>query len=590
MSQVLIVIVITYGSLLNLLAKPWSSTESLLERRRNDILALLLWLLLLILAILTVHSGIANTTTDDAFDLQDWTALILPFALAAPYLLELVATLVRQLEMWPWMRAACIQALPLAWLYRTMTVAEQDPDGEWFRSGLWRPSPPTLKNLSSASASSPKTKGFWSATSRRASLHHLFHTWLTVLLSATRYTSSRLRHSVRKRHPAASLSAICTLIITVVLTVAMALLYACSLLEYALLLCFDALWWSHCHVREYILPRYDTVHFGRQEMQSIFEQSIFEQSISIKRSLQVHEGISTERVHDRIMTAVITTTAVLENAFRRAYLVVPVYDFPLSNRKALRERYAFVGCDLDRLIKQVRLLLEVRHTSGLLSITSSTGTIEASLHNNIESILSIALFFSTSVLYWIAARVARLEAQIEERIRNRPGMTPEAITRERVVYIDARNAMFWLLWIVVTAEWNDLAKFWNSTPCDVLDSDEQHRAQTRFPESRIESLYVIATFLSRCRYADRYGFQDENAFYPEVRELGYSLGKKNIEEEFGAMSRALEESRSVSLLEWTAKEYGLKWEERSRDGEERLRCTWETDTGTRREAECNIVL
>lgn len=584
MSQVLIVVVITYGSLLNLLAKPWSSTDSLLERRRNDILALLLWLLLLLLAVLTVRSGIANSTTDDAFDLQDWTALILPFALAAPYLLELIATLVRQLEMWPWMRAACIHALPIAWLYRTITVAEQDSDGIWFRSHLWRPSRPTLRKLPTLSPASPRAKSFWETTSRRASLHHLFYTWLTVLVSASRYAAHQVRHTSRHSQVLPCFNATCTLLLTFILTSMMGLLYASSLAELLLLLSFDFHWWLRCHIHERILARYDTVHFGRQEMQSIFEQSI-----AIKRSLRVCEGLDVERVHDRIMTAVITTTAVLENAFRRAYLVVPVYEQSISNRKALRDKYEYVGCNLDRLIKQVRVLLEVRHTSGLLSITSSSGTIEASLHNNIESILSVALFFPSTTLYHITARVAELEGMIEERVRQSPGMTAEAVTRERVVYIDARNAMFWLLWIVVTKEWVDVAEFWAGDQREGMDREEEERTEKEFPNERTETLYVIATFLSRCRYCDRYGMQDEGGFYKEVRELGKKIGGERVEAVFDELSGALSNCRSLSLLEWVTREYKLEWgSERERGGG--LRCMWQSDTGEKKEAVCNIAL
>lgn len=580
MSQLLIVIVVVFGSILNLLAKPWSSTESMLERRRNDIIAILLWLILLVIAIQTIRSGISTASTDDAFDLQDWTALILPFALAAPYLLELVATLVRQLETWRWMRRASIHALPIAWLYRTMTVGEPDPDGLWIRNRHWAPTPLPFPDANIIHASS----SFWISTTRDASIFSLFRTWLTVLLSATRYTFHRIKEKFQSRLFFQCLNVGATLLITVLLTTLMSVLFALSTAEIALLLSFDYLWWMRCNARGIIIARYDTVHFGRQEMQHVFENSLL-----IKRSLHVPEGIDRDGVHNRIMGAVTTTTAVLENAFRHAYLVVPVYECSISNRKALRENYAFVGCDLDRLIKQVRVLLEMRHTSGLLSITSSSGTIEASLHNNIESILSIAIFFSSGVLYNITAHIARIEHIIEERISQDRSLPAEAITRERVVYIDARNAMFWLLWIVVTKEWTDPASFWATVPRDKLDGDEMSRILDEFPDSRIEGLYVIATFLSRCRYCDRYGFQQEEVFYSEVRRLGRMHGKEAIEREFRGLSDALQASRSLSLLDWVAREYRIEWAETDRSAEG-LRCTWENDTGTVLEAQCNIVL
>lgn len=582
MSQVLIVIVIVYGSVLNLLAKPWSSTESMLERRRNDIIAILLWINLFIIAIQTVRFGVSTASTQNAFDLQDWTALILPFALAAPYLLELVATLVRQLEMWRWMRRASIHALPIAWLYRTMTVGEPDHDGTWIRKRSWAPNHRHLPDYNIMDQSS----SFWISTTRKASIYHLFQTWLTVLISATRYSCHRIKENVHNRMFFQCLTVSVTLLITVILTILMSILFALSFFEIALLLSFDIFWWTRCNAQGIILARYETVHFGRQEMQHIFENSL-----DIKLSLRVHEDLDRDNVHNRIMGAVITTTAVLENAFRRAYLVVPVYEFSMSNRKALRENYAFVGCDLDRLIKQVRVLLEMRHTSGLLSITSSSGTIEASLHNNIESILSIAMFFSSAVLYHITARIADIECIIEERISHDHSLSAESITRERVVYIDARNAMFWLLWIVVTEEWNDPAAFWAMTPCDTMNAEEVRKVRAQFPDTRTEALYVIATFLSRCRYCDRYGFQNEELFYQEVRELGRLHGQEVIEQVFEGLSDALQASRSLSLLDWVAREYKVEWAgDTQRSGGEGLRCKWENDSGAFVEAKCNIVL
>ena len=394
----------------------------------------------------------------------------------------------------------------------------------------------------------------------------------------------QIAHASAKAHYWRAAQTTVALIFVVLLTAFTAVLFLLSFSEISLLLTFDYLWWVHCRAKGILVARYDTVHFGRQEMQSIFEHSL-----EIKDSLIVFEGLSLNAVHNRIMAAVITTTAVLENSFRRAYLAVPVYEFPISNRKALREKYSYVGCNLDRLIKQVRILLEMRHTSGLLSITSSTGTIEASLHNNIESILSVAIYFKSAVLYNIVSRIAHFESLIEERIASNPNLTGEAITRERVVYIDARNAMFWILWILVTKEWHDPHAFWAAKTVDKLDEEEAEKVRLEFPDSKTDVLYVIATFLSRCRYCDRYGFQNEQEFYPEVRAIGIAHGKDSIEQEFDTLSACLEKHRSLTLLDWAAREYKISWVNSDRSNGP-LRCTWEDDAGAAMQAQCQIVL
>lgn len=584
-SQVLIIIVIAYGSLLNLLAKPWSSTDSLLERRRNDLVAVVLWTVLTIVAVFTVREGIVAQHREHAFDLQDWTALVLPFALAAPYLLELCATLIRQLEMWRWMRRATIQALPIAWMYRTMTVGERDSDADWLRGQSWAP----------WSHTTPQRTSFWNSTTRDATLHRLFRRWLEVLLSA-------LRHSTRSAQTAAQRGRTRRCVEHALLVVLISLLVACtsvalaiSILEWGLMLLFDFAWWQRCVHRHVIVARYDTVHFGRTEMQVVLDLSS-----EVLTALSPTPGANLNSVHNRIMGAVMTTAAVLENAFRRAYLCTPVYSVPISNRKVLRDRYAEVGCDLDRLIKQVRVLLEGKHTAGLISIASTGGTIEASLHDNIECILSVCMFYQPSQLYAITARIAQHENAVEQRLSKTLG---ETTTRERVVYIDARNAVLWLLWTVVTRDWIQRGDVWqgdlhdreNNATASVDDSaDTDDEDCKRYGERWVEALYVTATFLSRCRYCARFGMgaKSEAGLYAEVRALTRtSLQRDYAVRVFHDLNDALLKARGMDLVQWVSREYGLEIGiVGTHENGATMNVEWSDDTGTRHQSECGVIL
>lgn len=360
-----------------------------------------------------------------------------------------------------------------------------------------------------------------------------------------------------------------------------------SLLEVALLLAFDGWWWQDCKSRGFIVARYDTVHFGREEMQAIFENSLV-----IRRALKCDEvDLNVELVHNRIMGAVICTTGVLENAFRCAYLATPVYTCCMSNRKALRDKYDYVGCNLDTLIKQIRVLLEKRNTTGLLSLTTSGGTAEAALHNNIESILSIAVYYESGILYNVAARIASMESKIEKRLAGPMRPNPETVTRERVCYIDARNAMFWLLWVRVVKEWVDARSVWHRAPVDKFDDATATELRQSFPEQKVDVTYIIAFFLSRCRYCSRYGIgaRSERDCYVEVAELVQRYGRHAIDVEFSALSRTLEEHRGLSLLEWTEKEYGLKWATTADAANGSMECKWDDENGRKVVATCNVA-
>ncbi len=598
-SQVFVIIVIVYGSLLNLLAKPWSSTESLLERRRNDLIAIILWLVLFAIAVVAIWLGIESRNGHNALDLQDWTALVLPFALSAPYLLELSATLIRQLEMWQWMRRACIQALPVAWMYRTMTVGEPDSDGTWLCSYNWAP----------WNENSNKACSFWQSTSRSATLYNLFRRWLDVLISAFRHTVRRVRNAVEKRALNDLAQNLLLVALVGVLSVCTSVALFLSLIECIIMLFFDYMWWRHCTSQRIIVARYGTVHFGREEMQIILELSN-----EVRACLRRVADVDVSNVHNRIMGAVMSTAAVLENAFRQAYLCTPVYEVSISNRRILRDRYAEVGCDLDRLIKQVRVLLERKHTAGLMSITSSSGTIEASLHNNIESILSVCVFFEPTMLYTVASRVAQHEQAIEARVASTLG---ETTTRERVVYIDARNAMFWLLWTIVTRDWREGSEFWsiglqdtgvehffssagkNHGSTGVSSEDLENGCSPRYGVEWIDALYVTATFLSRCRYCTRFGIGrvSEKGLFKEVRALTRTdRQKKYALLVYYDVSSALESVRRMTLSEWVAREYDLTVKQvapnrgcdATSDG--RFVFSWADDTGKRNESSCGVLL
>lgn len=582
-AQVLIIIVIAFGSVLNLLAKPWSSTDSTLERRRNDLVSIFLWMLLICIAAETVRRGIHSFNGPDAFDLQDWTALVLPFALAAPYLLELAAILVRQLEMWQWMRRATIQTLPIAWMYRTMTVGETDKDGAWLASRDWMP------------ARRPARSGFWHCTSRKATLFHIFRRWMQVLLSSWHYAARSLRAAVRAKMATGVLVHTFIFVLVSVLLGVTAVMLAISLVEVGLLLAFDYAWWYHCNMSGIIVSVYSCVHFGRDEMQLIFDHSARIRSSLLPSA----EGIDADHVHDQIMGALITTAAVLENAFRNAYLVTPIYTTTISDRKALRDMYDFVGCDLDKLIKAVRVVLELKHTAGLMSITSAGGgTVEAALHNRIESILSVALFFEPRTLYTVASRIAQYECQVEERVR---GNAAEEVTRERVVYIDARNAVFWLLWILVTRDWRCGTEVWGRdwedrdvdchTGVENVESDANW--QGRCDELWVDSLYVVATFLSRCRYAKRFGIGkvSERGLFTEVKSLCATAERRaGVAELFEEVSSAVMSARGFDLITWTEQEYGLQWVRTRADGSSALRCCWRDVAGNEASSECALVM
>lgn len=110
-------------------------------------------------------------------------------------------------------------------------------------------------------------------------------------------------------------------------------------------------------MKKAVIAKYDTMHFGRAEMQTIFDQSVF-----LRQALRQRFQDATNLI-DRVMGSVLTTASVFENSFRKAYLVAPVYTVSISNRRVLREQYEKIGLDLDRLIKNIRVLLELRHTA-----------------------------------------------------------------------------------------------------------------------------------------------------------------------------------------------------------------------------------
>lgn len=183
--------------------------------------------------------------------------------------------------------------------------------------------------------------------------------------------------------------------------------------------------------------------------------------------------------------------------------------------------------------------------------------------------------------------MAVIEAQVEERLCNDGNAKAEDIVRERVVYIDARNAMFCLLWILVVRNWKGPMTKWENVE---MTQNEERAEYVNLLEEDIEVYYVIATFLSRCRYCHRYGFESEMQFYTEVRQLCSKVGEDKVYNEFERLSEDLYKCRKFSLLEWTAQEYQLEWNPGQFKRNSAMVCKWNDDSGQRQEAVCDIML
>lgn len=227
------------------------------------------------------------------------------------------------------------------------------------------------------------------------------------------------------------------------------------------------------------------------------------------------------------------------------------------------------------------MLLEQKHTAGLLSVTAGIGTVEASLHDRIEHVLSVSMFFPTRTLYAIASQIAVFENGIEERLEaNCARLEGEDMVRERVVYIDARSAFFYLLWILVVRDWTQAEK----------DKDGGLGLKyVEVSERDVELYYIIATFLSRCRYCQRYGFDSEAKYYAVVRALCVKHGLDAVRSEFERLSNDLLATRAFSLLGWASQEYSLQFEPAEYDHKPSL-CSWTDESGQRRQALCDVAL
>ena len=251
------------------------------------------------------------------------------------------------------------------------------------------------------------------------------------------------------------------------------------------------------------------------------------------------------------MAAVTSVSGLLENAFRRAYLVTPTYKETISSRKVLRSLYASMGIDIDIMIKTVRRILELRNESGLLSLASripATGTIEAALHDNIEALLTVTFWMSPRGVFTVGKTVAALEA----KTLNRASKMKDA-ARSRladVVAIDTRNFVFWLLWLEVAEK--------------LLRKQEDHEGlvslawQWEPTVQEIERLYVIASFLSRCRYTGDTNFDladTQEDILREVQELVQKHGNETIIRHFRLLSRTLQRQTGRCLLTWAEVEH-----------------------------------
>lgn len=581
MSQILIVITIVFGSIINLLATPWSSTNLVLERRRNSVLTILLVTILGFITLWTVSLGIRGISEN--YTAQDWVTILLPLVLASPFIMDTLTALVRQIEMYHWVRNACTKTLPIAWLFRTMTVTDDDIDGEWLRSMDWAPWEYSIREKNMLT--SPR---FWECTSRTSSIFCLFQNWMNVVTSATKHVWKDFSNNQSDKSISNFIRNMFSFIILIPLCITSGIAMILSLPEFLILVLYDYCWWTVFAFKGIIVPRYDTFSIGKDEMQQIFKSSVTIRKRLTKMSSFNDEQLDQDQLLNQIMSTLLTTASVFENSFRKAYLVTPVYKHMISNRSTLREKYLDIGCDLDWLIRQVRALLEKEHTTGLLSITDSTsGTIEAALHDTIEAIVTVTIFFPTGVLYKITSKIAQIEADIEKRIMEDPSLTGELRTRERVIYIDARNAIFWILWVIAAQKWestDDLVL--NTCSSETNESDFFNQFNILSNED-IELCYIAATFLSRCRYCSRYGF-DDSLYYHEVREMGIRHGVKRVENYFFSLSNSLESQRSFSFLGWTSKEYSLDWKGSTQYPSD-LSCTWiSLDSG--KQTSCSVSI
>lgn len=602
MSQIFIAVVIVYGSILNLISMPWSSTLSVLERRRNSTVTMLLLFVFFCIVLTTVILGLRDNGTkddsvtnfEDVYKIQDWVTILLPLLLASTFIMETVTTLVRQIEMIQWVRRTLAHTVPISWMFRTMTIKEDDKDGEWLRSKRWAPW--EYKDLGDNLLTS---KCFFECTTRESSLFMLFTRWLMVIKSAVKHIWSEIKSGSKGVGPVVGSQQDsqeestgrsfllyfinrCYLLILLSMCVGSYILLIASSLEYAVLIIFDYIWWLSFVVEPIIITRYDAMFLGREEMQEIFETTQ-----TITRGISQKKLRNQERVLNRVMSAVLTTASVYENAFRKAYLVTPVYKLSISNRAAMRAKYDEIGCDPDRLILRVRAILEKRHSSGLLSITdSTTSTIEATLHDNIEAVLTVALFFPTGTLYRIAARIADIEFEIEGRINQISICNEHMRLREQVVYIDARNSVFWLLWILATDLWNTERDCIDNSTDGETDKREYEKNMAIIPDEDVEVLYIIATFLSRCRNCNRYGFLREEDHYLEVQRL--SKGRfHDVKVKFEEISKILERHRNFTLFDWLEREYKMTWITKTNLSS--LFCKWEAEPGVQQEAVISMV-
>lgn len=103
--------------------------------------------------------------------------------------LRLLSSSSREFQ-WRWMRRATVSVLPVAWMYRTMTVGELDEDGLWLREELWAPRSPQQRGRG----------GFWRCTSRDATINRVLWRWLQVLTSAVAYAAGQVGRAARERN------------------------------------------------------------------------------------------------------------------------------------------------------------------------------------------------------------------------------------------------------------------------------------------------------------------------------------------------------------------------------------------------------
>lgn len=502
-----LVVAVAWGSILNLLMKSWEEALSVAERRRNDLVALAGWAMLVILTVAAFTTGIE----DPEWSIEELSALALPWLVGGPALIDLIAALLRQLEMWRWLHRGSIEVMAAAWMMRTRTTREYDADMHWFARREW-----------------DRSRGLFAAlkaTTRRSTFYTKMSGWFFVLKSALSYHVGKLR---KLEDPISSILVVflCGFMLLPLQTIVLAL----SSIEQALMLACD---FSGLFFRKKkMLPiiNYQALYFGRREMATLFlvsqevkkrlAKAATTEPIRNARTRPDGTRCTSDEIHDRWMGPMVVAAGVYENSFRNAYLVTPVYGVHYGKRVAIRGALSRIGIDVDEGVKDVRRLLEVRHTAGLLSMTLS----EAQLHDNIQSALLVSAYYPTRVLHELATELAKAERASWHQAETIGAA--ELATAIEVTGIDTRHMTWVLLWYVAWAN-GDITREMIQIENDAMSTKEADEWMIRH-NMDINELIGAAHYLSRIRYRHRYRLTLPGWTHPGFKEIWDEAGVGRI--------------------------------------------------------------